>query len=120
MSSSSARLTRLGKDAIFIPLKTDAYAEQALSPLIREIHKRVIEVKENKEMEVEYMTLLQRDRENIELGREEGLELGREEGSENMAALIKVLIAENRIEDLRRASEDTGFRDKLLREYHIL
>lgn len=112
MSSSSARLTRLGKDAIFIPLKTDAYAEQALSPLIREIHKRVIEVKENKEMEVEYMTLLQRDRENIELGREEG--------SENMAALIKVLIAENRIEDLRRASEDTGFRDKLLREYHIL
>lgn len=112
MSSSSARLTRLGKDAIFIPLKTDAYAEQALSPLIREIHKRVIEVKESKEMEVEYMTLLQRDRENIELGREEG--------SENMAALIKVLIAENRIEDLRRASEDTGFRDKLLREYHIL
>lgn len=104
----------------YVENTTDAYAEQALSPLIREIHKRVIEVKESKEMEVEYMTLLQRDRENIELGREEGLELGREEGSENMAALIKVLIAENRIEDLRRASEDTGFRDKLLREYHIL
>lgn len=96
----------------YVENTTDAYAEQALSPLIREIHKRVIEVKESKEMEVEYMTLLQRDRENIELGREEG--------SENMAALIKVLIAENRIEDLRRASEDISFRDKLLREYHIL
>lgn len=56
----------------YVENTTDAYAEQALSPLIREIHKRVIEVKESKEMEVEYMTLLQRDRENIELGREEG------------------------------------------------
>ena len=33
---------------------------------------KVTEVKQSKEMEVEYMTLLQRDRENIEMGREEG------------------------------------------------
>ena len=32
------------------------------------------EVKKSKEMEVEYMTLFQRDRENRELGREEGRE----------------------------------------------
>ncbi len=116
----------------YVENTTDAFAKQALSPLIQEIHRRVKEVKESKEMEVEYMTLLQRDRENIELGREEGreeglelgrkegLELGREEGSENMASLINVLFTENRIEDLRRASEDAGFREKLLREYHIL
>lgn len=47
---------------------TDDFASQARSPLIKEIHKRVTEVKESKEMEVEYMTLLQRDRENLELG----------------------------------------------------
>ena len=32
-------------------------------------------VKDSKEMEVEYMTLLQRDRENREFGREEGLKI---------------------------------------------
>lgn len=56
----------------YVENTTDAFAKQAVSPLIQEIHKRVTEVKESKEMEVEYMTLLQRDRENIELGREEG------------------------------------------------
>ena len=56
----------------YIENSTDAFAAQAASSLVKEIHKRVTEVKQNKDMEVEYMTLLQRDRENIELGREEG------------------------------------------------
>ena len=56
----------------YIENTTDAFASQAKNPLIREIQKKVTEVKQNKEMEVEYMTLLQRDKENIELGREEG------------------------------------------------
>lgn len=52
----------------YIENSTDTFATQAASPLVKEIHKRVTEVKQNKDMEVEYMTLLQRDRENIELG----------------------------------------------------
>ena len=56
----------------YIENSTDTFAAQAASPLVKEIHKRVTEVKQNKDMEVEYMTLLQRDRENLELGREEG------------------------------------------------
>ena len=56
----------------YVENSTDDFASQAKSPLIKEIHKKVTAVKENKEMEVEYMTLLQRDRENLELGREEG------------------------------------------------
>ncbi len=60
----------------YVENTTDDFAAQAISSLIREIHKRVTEVKQSKEMEVEYMTLLQRDRENIELGREEGREQG--------------------------------------------
>ena len=55
---------------------TDRFAARAKSPLIRQIHRKVIEVKQNPKMEVEYMTLLQRDRENIELGREEGRQEG--------------------------------------------
>ena len=100
----------------YVENTTDDFAAQARSPLIREIHKKVTEVKESKEMEVEYMTLLQRDRENIELGREEG----REEGSNQMASLIKILLSEDRTDDLKRASEDTDFRNELFKEYGIL
>ena len=70
------------------------------------------------------MTLLQRDRENIELGREEGRELGREEGrkegSNQMASLTKILLSENRTEELNRALEDPDFRNRLFEEYDIL
>ena len=54
---------------------TDRFAAQAKSPLIRQIHQKVNEVKQNPKMEVEYMTLMQRDRENIKLGREEGVKM---------------------------------------------
>ena len=58
-------------------------------------------------MEVEYMTLLQRDRENIE------------QGEEKMAALTKILLKENRTKDLERALEDADFRRKLFAAYKI-
>lgn len=104
----------------YIENSTDTFAAQAASPLVKEIHKRVTEVKQNKDMEVEYMTLLQRDRENLELGREESLKEGLKRGSEHMVALTKLLLEENRIEDLKRASEDIDFRKELFEEYGIL
>ena len=67
-------------------------------------------------LEMKYMTLLQRDRENIELGREEG----REEGRNRMASLTKILLSKNRTEELNRALEDSDFRNKLFEEYDIL
>lgn len=96
----------------YVENTTDDFATQARSQLIKEIHKKVTEIKQNKEMEVEYMTLLQRDRENIELGREEG--------NEQMASLIKILLSENRTDELNRALEDVDFRNKLFEEYDIL
>lgn len=62
---------------IYVEHTTNSFAAQARSPLIRLIHKKVLEVKASEEMEVEFMTLAQRDRENIEIGREEGREEGR-------------------------------------------
>lgn len=41
------------------------------SDFSRKIDKFVVKARANKEWEVEYMTLLQRDRENIEKGRQE-------------------------------------------------
>jgi len=63
-------------------------------------------------LEVEHMTLLQRDRENIELGREEG--------SNRMASLTKILLSENRTDELNLALEDPDFRNRLFEEYDIL
>lgn len=51
------------------------------------------------------MTLLQRDRENIELGRSQ------------MASLITILLSENRTDELNRALEDSDFRNRLFEEY---
>ncbi len=56
----------------YIENTTDDFAKQSSSHLIREIQKRVNEIKQSKEMEAEYMTLLMRDRENLEQGRAEG------------------------------------------------
>ena len=67
-------------------------------------------------LEMKYMTLLQRDRENIELGRE----LGREEGRNRMASLTKILLSKNRTEELNRALEYPDFRNRLFEEYDIL
>jgi hypothetical protein len=74
-----------------------------------------MEVKRSKEMEVEYMTLLQRDRENVELGRAEG-EI---EGENKLASLVEQLMAANRIIDMNKALKNKSFRDQLYEEYGI-
>lgn len=53
---------------------TDEYAKNAKSHLVERLHKRVVEVKDSKETEVEFMVLMQRDMEMMEEGREEGRE----------------------------------------------
>ena len=58
----------------YIETTTAEFAASANNSLIKDIQKKVEAVKDSKEMEVEYMTLFQRDRENRELGREEGYE----------------------------------------------
>lgn len=44
----------------YIENSTDACAQQTSSPLVKAIHKRVTEIKLDKDMELQYMTLLQR------------------------------------------------------------
>lgn len=52
----------------------------------------------------------------IEQGLKQGLEQGRDAGTAEMAALSRKLLDENRLEDLKRATEDPEFRQKLLSE----
>ena len=71
----------------YVEHSDDKTAEEATGDLVKNIHKRVLEVKNNPNVEVEFMTLLERDREKLEEGREEG----REEGIELAKKVFKLL-----------------------------
>ena len=49
----------------------------------------------------------------------EGIEKGNTEGKSQMADLMKRLLAENRIEDAKRAAEDPAYCDELMKQYGI-
>ena len=46
-----------------------------------------------------------------------GEERGKAEGEERMSSLVRVLLKDGRLEDLKRVTGDREYRDKLLREY---
>lgn len=51
-----------------------------------------------------------------QLGEARGKEIGKELGAEQMASLTKKLLKENRLDDLRRCTEDVAYRKRLLNE----
>ena len=55
----------------------------------------------------------------IEKGIEKGKAEGNAEGKSQMADLMKRLLAENRIEDAKRAAEDPAYCDELMKQYGI-
>jgi len=58
----------------YVEDSTDNMVKHTKGNLVKNIHKRVQEVKNDISVEVEFMTLLERDKEKIEEGREEGRE----------------------------------------------
>lgn len=55
----------------------------------------------------------------IEKGIEEGMQKGIEQGRTEVVLLNKYLLADNRIDDLRKATEDAAYRKALCEEYGI-
>ena len=101
----------------YIETTTAEFAASANNSLIKDIQKKVEAVKDSKEMEVEYMTLFQRDRENRELGREEG----REEGYENSTKILKLY--NKGIDKQEISSElklDLDLVEKIIRNYESI
>ena len=96
--------------------------------------------KQNKEWRREYMTLLMRDQENIDKGREQGLEEGREQeleegrkeglqeglkqgieqGEGRITELMQKLLQNKRYTDMEKVISDPRYRQKLYEEYHVL
>ena len=68
----------------------------------------VREAKKNREWRHEYMTLLMRDQENVELG------------EERLAQLILLLNEDGRSADVIRVLQDKEYRQALYMEYHII
>ena len=60
---------------------------------------------------------------DIEVQREEAYEEGRKSGiavgEERYNKLVQLLIESNRLEDLKKVTEDVNYRSKLLKEFHI-
>ncbi len=54
-----------------------------------------------------------------EIGREEGKASGIEEGKQKILLLSKMLLDANRIDDLKRATDDEAYLEELCREYSI-
>ena len=50
---------------------------------------------------------------------EEGKKIGREEGERALSRLIELLLADNRLDDLKRITEDADYRERLLKELQI-
>lgn len=59
---------------------------------------------------------LKNAREKGEEGKKEGNKEGNKEGINNMAALTKMLLNENRMEDLRKCTKDVAYRNRLLQQ----
>ena len=79
---------------------------------VEKLEEAVQEAKKNREWRHEYMTLLMRDQENVEKGKEYGEEL--------MLSLIQKLLADKRFTEIERMKDDKHYRLILYREYHII
>ena len=51
---------------------------------------------------------------------ETSFEKGEKRGIDLMARLMKILLDEKRFDDAARASEDAAYRDRLMKEYHLI
>ncbi|MHC1750585.1 MAG: hypothetical protein AB9856_20130 [Cellulosilyticaceae bacterium] len=67
---------------------SDQFVSKAKSILVKQLHEKVNSVKEDKRVEVKYMTLLERDREKIQEGIEQGIEEGKIQVAKNLLDIL--------------------------------
>ena len=93
---------------------TDETAEMCRSEKVRELHRRVSEVKASEEFGVKYMQAweekiyerMEGKEEGLAEGMEKGMEKGRELGEKRVSALTQCLLKAKRYDDLERAAAD--------------
>lgn len=91
----------------YVENSNETVANESKGTLVKHTHNVVTQVKSNPKMEVEFMTLLERYRENFEEGREEGIAEGRAEGrKQGIAEGRKEGIAEGRKEGMAEEKKE--------------
>ncbi|MEG2018083.1 MAG: hypothetical protein RR844_04055 [Clostridium sp.] len=81
----------------YVEHSNDETAEGSKGTLVKNIHEKVVKVKNDVNVEVEFMTLLERDREKLEEGRIEGIK-------EAISKLLSKGKSESEIADLLEIS----------------
>ncbi|HIT63277.1 MAG TPA: hypothetical protein IAC37_02300 [Candidatus Ventrimonas merdavium] len=92
------------------------------SPFVQELEEAVSEARKNREWRHEYMTLLMRDQENLERGREEGRQEGRlKEREEGIRKMISALgsFGISREEIKRKLQEEYQLTEQELERYRL-
>lgn len=98
---------------------TAATAKSLNNDFVNRIHECVIEVKNNKDLEVEFMKLQERDRKNYNAGVLDGIEKGEEIGSLSMQKQIIKSMLKDKVSDediCRYANCTQEFVDEVRRE----
>ena len=85
------------------------------SELTRKIDRKVIAARKNERWRREYMSYQMELNQQYRNGKEEG----RKEGIDDMSKLIKMLISENKYEELEKAVNDEEYQKALMRKYRI-
>ena len=87
----------------------------AKSNFVRDLQDQVEAIKRNREWEGEYMLLEEMMREERQEGRQEG----RLEGQERINQLNALLLQQNRINDVVKATGDSEYQEKLFKEFNL-
>ena len=85
------------------------------SKLAKKIDQKVFEAKRNDQWRREYMSYQMELNQQYRNGKEEG----RKEGIDDMSKLIKMLISENKYEEIEKAVNDEEYQKALMRKYRI-
>ena len=98
----------------YVEQSTDEVAQNAKSDLVKAINQKVNHVKHDKAMEVQYMTLLERDRLNFVEGKEEGRTEAIEQSAKALMDILddetiskKLKLPIERVKELRREMNET-------------
>lgn len=91
----------------------------AVDEELKELHTNVERLKSRKEMGVKYMNLQEVMEYRIEEAVEAAVEAAVEENNNRMSMLMKCLLEEERLDELRKAAEDPQYREKIMKELGI-
>lgn len=121
MSSSLSRKETL-KEALLLAKTGDSVTAQKSIAILYTLADKFLDNCDLEEIrEVTAMTRLGQMLydDGFKKGEEKGFESGCQSERENMTKLTRILLEENRLEDLKRATEDKEFLEQLMREYHM-